>query len=276
MEVTFTHAADRVWLYNQKIGNAEVQHSYFDIYRENGDVEHHACLSTQVGCAYQCAFCYSGLNGLQRSLTANEVLSTVRTMSEMRKIENFDRLDLMGSGEFLSNPNWREILQLLNRNCYERKVSIASLGSAKKIRALAESQLPIHSFWLSLHAVRHSTRETFLPVAVNFDIPELFEATQKVMVNCDAKVRVNYLCYQQNTTAEDVELLVQLLSHYPEFTLQLSQPNGGLVVGTLSREEIISFADNLRVAGLRNRIVLFLSAKREDETGGCGTLTYHQ
>jgi hypothetical protein len=102
---------------------------------------------------------------------------------------------------------------------------------------------------------------------------ELLAASMQVKKQLGCKVRVNYLCYENNTTELDIQLLARVMSEFPELALQLSQPNGGLLVGGLSKEKMVDLANILK-ALIPNRIVLFFSAKREDEKGGCGTLTY--
>lgn len=276
-DVTFTHRSDEIHTEFISFEDQRVENSIFPIYREDGKSEIHACISTQLGCAFKCNFCVSGLNGLSRNLTTDEIISSIYLMEERaRRLYlhfkgRFDRIDFMGSGEFLSNPAWQQVLREIPQ--YVSKSSIACVGSAAKIYKLAESGHKIHSFWLSLHGVREETRKSLLPVAERFPVNELIDATVAVRDTLGCKVRVNYLTYNFNTTREDAELLVQALES-SGLTIQLSQPNGSLVSGGLDSESMVSFAQLLREVGCTNRIILFFSAKADDHQGGCGMLRY--
>lgn len=274
-EVTFTHQSGLVLTESIKFGSATVESSMFCIEREDGKHEIHCCLSSQLGCGFQCSFCESGVGGLKRNLSREEILSSLKLMEGRARsfylnfAGQFDRIDFMGSGEILSNPVWKEVISQIPPH----KASIASLGSAAKIYKLAESRLPIHTFWLSLHGVRSEVRERLLPVARRFDVRELIDATTAVRDGLSCKVRVNYLTYDFNTTSTDAEELTRILGP-TGLTLQLSQPNGSLVSGGLAKSKMIDFVSTLREVGFKNRIILFFSAKASDQRGGCGMLRY--
>jgi len=276
-DITFTHKPAEVFTQLVGFGKEAIENSLFAILRSDGKEEIHACISTQLGCAYSCRFCTSGLNGLSRNLSKDEIISSIRVMEEKAAQTyphfggKFDRIDFMGSGEFLSNPAWKQVLMEMPE--YGNKVSIACVGSASKIQKLAESGCNIHSFWLSLHGVRDETRSLLLPVAKRFPVKELIDATVSVRDSLGCKVRVNYLTYDFNTTYRDAEKLTAELGP-TGLTLQLSEPNGSLVEGSLSKEKMILFSKVLREVGFSNRIVLFSSAKAEDSQGGCGMLRY--
>src|SRR5450432_4611787 len=61
-----------------------------------------ACISTQVGCAYGCKFCASGLDGWSRNLSAGEIVEQVLRVEELSG-EKINNIVFMGMGEPLAN-----------------------------------------------------------------------------------------------------------------------------------------------------------------------------
>ena len=130
------------------------------------------CVSTQIGCRMDCAFCASGLNGLIRNLTAGEILSQVLCVNalkggkgEKRAITN---VTLMGSGEPLDNfDNVVKFLKLVSfekgLNISLRNISLSTCGITPKIIELADMNLPV-VLSISLHAPTDSKRSGLMPI----------------------------------------------------------------------------------------------------------------
>ena len=109
------------------------------------------CVSTQVGCRMNCAFCASGLGGLVRDLTAGEILSQILVVNalhggtpEKRAVTN---VVLMGSGEPLDNyDNTVRFLRNVSREggigISPRNISLSTCGIVPKMYDLAEEGLP--------------------------------------------------------------------------------------------------------------------------------------
>src|SRR5437867_3295330 len=122
------------------------------LYGEPSD-RHTLCVSTQVGCAYGCKFCASGLDGWKRNLTASEIVDQVvaverwhasqpreaGTPETPRLVSN---LVIMGMGEPLANyDNLLAALRILNAlwggRIGARTITISTSGLAPQIRRLA-------------------------------------------------------------------------------------------------------------------------------------------
>ena len=143
------------------------------------------CVSTQVGCRMNCAFCASGISGLVRNLDAGEILGEVIAvnrktgggLSDERKVTN---VVLMGSGEPLDNyENTVKFLRLLgekeglNMSC--RNVSLSTCGLVPQMRMLAEEGLPVN-LTVSLHSPFDGERAKIMPVAKSYSIAEILDA----------------------------------------------------------------------------------------------------
>ena len=142
------------------------------------------CVSTQVGCRMNCAFCASGLNGLVRDLTAGEILCQILAVNarcggtaEKRAVTN---VVLMGSGEPLDNyANTVRFLKNVTApggiNISARNISLSTCGLVPQMRALAEEGIPVN-LTVSLHSPNDAERARIMPVAKAYSIAEILRA----------------------------------------------------------------------------------------------------
>jgi 23S rRNA (adenine2503-C2)-methyltransferase len=168
------------------------------LYGEVSD-RHTLCVSTQVGCAYGCKFCASGLDGWKRNLLPHEIVEQVmaveRTESGATRRESgeehsvtspvhasrmVDNLVIMGMGEPLANyDNLLKALRILNaawgRGIGARKVTISTSGLAPQIRRLAAEPEQFR-LAVSLHGATDLVREKIMPVNRKYPLKELTAA----------------------------------------------------------------------------------------------------
>lgn len=126
------------------------------------------CISTQAGCRMGCKFCASTLDGVERNLTAGEMLSQVY---EIQKDcgERISGVVLMGSGEPLDNyDNVVKFIHLINhpdgQNMGQRHITLSTCGLIEKMYQLEEEHLQI-TLAVSLHAPNDEIRKSIMPVA---------------------------------------------------------------------------------------------------------------
>jgi 23S rRNA (adenine2503-C2)-methyltransferase len=172
---------------------------------------HTLCVSTQVGCAYGCKFCASGLDGLKRNLTPDEIVEQVlaverwhdsssssfsspssnrveepitRTRTTTRTKERLiDNLVIMGMGEPLANyDNLLKALRILNApwggGIGARKITISTSGLAPQIRRLAAEPLQFR-LAISLHGATDEVRNKIMPVNRKYPLKELVAACEE-------------------------------------------------------------------------------------------------
>lgn len=160
------------------------------------------CVSTQVGCAYGCRFCASGLEGWKRNLGAEEIVDQVLgverwyeadpELSEatleggsrqrgdgLRAVSN---LVIMGMGEPLANyENLLRALKIINApwgvGIGARKITISTSGLAPQIRRLAEEPLQFR-LAISLHGATDETRDRIMPINRKYPLKELTSACE--------------------------------------------------------------------------------------------------
>jgi len=162
------------------------------LYGEASD-RHTLCVSTQVGCAYGCRFCASGLEGWKRNLTPDEIVEQVLGIERWAAAQNqsaagnsgtrmVDNLVIMGMGEPLANyDNLIKALKILNApwggGIGARKITISTSGLAPQIRRLADDPLQFR-LAISLHGATDETRNQIMPVNRKYPLNELAAACE--------------------------------------------------------------------------------------------------
>ena len=148
------------------------------LYGEASD-RHTLCVSSQVGCAYDCKFCASGLAGFTRNLTTSEIVEQI-VQVEAYSGERMDNLVFMGMGEPLSNySNVTKAIEILNAEwgigIGARHMTVSTSGLAPQIKRLADFPLQIR-LAISLHGASDEVRNKIMPVNEKYNLDELFEA----------------------------------------------------------------------------------------------------
>ncbi|HZF02591.1 MAG TPA: 23S rRNA (adenine(2503)-C(2))-methyltransferase RlmN [Methylomirabilota bacterium] len=152
---------------------------------------HTLCISTQVGCAYGCKFCASGLEGWKRNLTPDEIVEQVLAVERWNvnehKAQTNERLVnnivVMGMGEPLANyDNLIKALKILNApwggNIGARKITISTSGLAPQIRKLANEPMQFR-LAISLHGATDDVRNKIMPVNRKYPLKELVNACEE-------------------------------------------------------------------------------------------------
>lgn len=148
------------------------------LYGEASD-RHTLCVSSQVGCAYDCKFCASGLAGFARNLSAAEIVEQIVQVEEYAG-ERVDNLVFMGMGEPLANfSNVTKAIQILNAEwgigIGARHMTVSTSGVAPQIKKLADFPLQIR-LAISLHGASDDVRNKIMPVNQKYNLDELFDA----------------------------------------------------------------------------------------------------
>lgn len=165
------------------------------LYGEASD-RHTLCISTQVGCAYGCKFCASGLDGWKRNLGVHEIIEQILAVerhvatagpdesgnlpSPKSSSRAVDNIVVMGMGEPLANyDNLLKALKILNApwgaGIGARKITISTSGLAPQIRKLAAEPLQFR-LAISLHGATDAVRNRIMPVNKKYPLAELTAA----------------------------------------------------------------------------------------------------
>src|SRR5438477_2951556 len=137
------------------------------------------CISTQVGCAYGCKFCASGLDGWKRNLRADEIVNQIMMVEEASG-ERIDNIVFMGMGEPLANyDNLMRAIQIINApwgiGIGARHITISTSGLIPQIRQLADQPLQIR-LAVSLHGASDDVRSRIMPINRKYNLSALLDA----------------------------------------------------------------------------------------------------
>lgn len=175
------------------------------------------CVSTQAGCRMGCRFCASTLDGVERSLTAGEMLSQVYTIQKDLG-ERISGVVLMGSGEPLDNYDAvLRFIRLLNdpagQNIGQRHITLSTCGLVENMYRLADEALQI-TLAVSLHAPNDTIRQQIMPVANAYPMEQLLQACQDYIQKTKRRITFEYAMMQGiNDSDVCAEELAQKLRH---------------------------------------------------------------
>lgn len=154
------------------------------------------CLSSQVGCAVNCAFCASAKNGFVRNLTAGEMVAQLMAFRRYVTAE-LHSIVIMGTGEPLLNyDNVLRFLKMIHEkdSLYlgYRNMTLSTAGIVPRIYDLADEGIPI-TLAISLHAPDDELRRRIMPIADTYSISEILKAADYYFQKTGRKVTFEYI-----------------------------------------------------------------------------------
>jgi 23S rRNA (adenine2503-C2)-methyltransferase len=154
------------------------------------------CVSTQVGCAYGCKFCASGLEGFSRNLRPNEIVDQIIAV-ERETGEKIDNIVFMGMGEPLANlDNVMRAIGIINApwglGIGARHITVSTSGLAPQIRQLADQTLQIR-LAISLHGATDEVRNQIMPVNRRYNLETLLAACDYYARNKKQRLTFEYI-----------------------------------------------------------------------------------
>ena len=236
------------------------------------------CVSSQVGCAYGCKFCASGLAGFTRNLDASEIAGQVLAAEQLSN-ERVDNIVFMGMGEPLANIN--NLLAAINLITNEktlhlgaRHLTISTSGLVPQIRQLAEHPQQIR-LAISLHGATDEIRQQIMPVNRKWPLAELFDALDYWNSRKNQKLTLEYILIENiNDSLEQATILarvarrlhakVNLIPYNTVEGLEWKRPND---------KQCRAFRDIVKNAGVQATLRL---EKGHDIDAACGQLRLKQ
>ena len=171
------------------------------------------CVSTQVGCAYGCKFCASGLDGWSRNLSAGEIVDQVLRVEEISG-EKVNNIVFMGMGEPLANyANLMKAIAIINApwgvGLGARHITISTSGLTPQIRELAEQPLQVR-LAISLHGATDEVRQQIMPVNKKYPLAVLLDACMYYGERKKQRLTFEYILIEGvNDRPEDAAALVR-------------------------------------------------------------------
>jgi 23S rRNA (adenine2503-C2)-methyltransferase len=164
------------------------------------------CVSTQVGCAYGCKFCASGLEGFSRNLRPNEIVDQIIAI-ERETGEKIDNLVFMGMGEPLANlDNVMRAVRIINApwglGIGARHITLSTSGLAPQIRELADEKLQIR-LAISLHGATDEVRNQIMPINRRYNLETLLAACDYYAKHKKQRLTFEYILIENVNDSPD-------------------------------------------------------------------------
>ena len=234
------------------------------------------CISSQVGCKFNCSFCATGKLGFKRNLTSAEIVSQItylQTFSDKR----ITNVVYMGMGEPFDNyENVIKSADILNDDnglaIGARKITISTVGHIDGLKKFVKDDIR-YRLAVSLHSPNNENRSKIVPINNKFPIDKLFPLLKKYTDKSKRKVVFEYVLLDGiNDNFSDAELLLELLSSLPS-KLNLikyhDNKKSNFKSPNKSREKI--FYNLLQKQ--KKFPVVFRTSRGEDIDAACGQLS---
>ncbi len=235
------------------------------------------CISSQVGCPVDCKFCLTALMGLERNLTAGEIVGQVLMVARenaLKAAENRLNVVMMGMGEPLLNlENVLKATRLLTEKAgmalSPRRITISTAGIVPKMQELGRA--PVRpKLAVSLNASTEEQRRELMPITRKFHLKELMAACREYPLRPWEKLTFEYVLLKDvNDSEADARRVVKLLAHLnAKVNLIALNPGPGIPFGSPSPERVHAFQEIVRRA-----MPCFLRRPRgRDIFAACGQL----
>lgn len=216
---------------------------------------HTICISTQVGCKMNCAFCVTGKSGFSRNLTPEEM------SLQIEKIQNSENIKitcvvLMGMGEPFDN--YENVLKFLEYaidskglDIEAKRITISTCGLVDKIYKLAEFNSQFN-LAVSLHATVDEVRNELMKINKKWNISELLKACKYYTELTDKSILFEYIMINKlNDSNEDANRLAKLLEEIKcRVDLIPANDSGQEQFKPSTQNQINSFVSILRENGI--------------------------
>ena len=209
-----------------------------------------ACVSSQVGCAVNCAFCATGKRGFIRNLSEKEIVEQVLTIQRDTGLK-VTNVVFMGQGEPLLNlDNMLKALNIFNEDFQigARRITISTSGIIPGINKLAELEMQ-STLALSLHAAVSEVRKKIMPIENKYPLAELKKALKNYTDKTGRRITIEYVLIKDLTDTpemakeaakflRDIKCNINLIPYNPVEESTIEQPCDAAQMGHLSQKQV--------------------------------------
>ncbi|PPI88263.1 23S rRNA (adenine(2503)-C(2))-methyltransferase RlmN [Candidatus Pantoea edessiphila] len=242
------------------------------------------CISSQVGCALGCKFCYTAQQGFNRNLSTSEIIGQIWCISNIirnNKSYNYPcyitNVVIMGMGEPLLNLNnvvksIRIMLDSFGFGLSKRRITLSTSGIVPALNKL--SDMVDISLAISLHAPNDELRNKILPINKKYNIDMVLKATKNYLTKSQAKqsiVTIEYVLLSHiNDHLQHAYELIVLLKDMPcKINLIPWNEFPGSPYSSSSNNRIVRFSKILIKNGFNTTI---RKNRGSDISAACGQL----
>jgi len=237
-----------------------------------------ACVSVQVGCSLECAFCATGKLKRVRNLNPDEIYDQVAMISKQSK-EQYDiplsNIVFMGMGEPLLN--YKNVLASIDKitssvglGMSPKRITVSTAGIPKMIKKLADDEVKFN-LALSLHAANDVKRNKIMPINERNSLTVLREAMIYFYEKTKTRPTLEYIIFKDfNDEIQDAKELAEFCLSFPsKVNIIEYNPIDGGKYQQADEAKVDAFADYLES---RNIIVNMRRSRGKDIDAACGQL----
>ncbi len=230
------------------------------------------CVSSQAGCRMGCTFCATGKQGLQHSLSANEILNQVASIPESQSLTN---IVFMGMGEPLDNTdNVLKAIEVMTSSWgyawSPSRITLSTAGVGREMRRLLD-ETNVH-LAISLHNPYHNEREEIMPIEKAYPIADIIEILREYDFSHQRRVSFEYIVMSgRNNHPHHIKELCKLLNGIKcRINLIKFHKIPGSPYFSPDDEKMERFRDTLTAKGIHTTI---RQSRGEDIEAACGLLS---
>jgi 23S rRNA (adenine2503-C2)-methyltransferase len=218
---------------------------------------HTFCISSQVGCPVSCRFCLTALMGLERNLTAGEIVGQVLAVAADNGLEiEGERINIvmMGQGEPLLNlPNVLKATRILTDpdgvGLSPRRITVSTSGIIPKIEELAQEEVR-PKLAISLNASHEAQREDLMPITRKYHLEDLMAACRQYPLRSWERLTFEYVLLRGvNDTDADARRVAGMLAQLRcKVNLIALNPGPGIPYDTPAPDRVLAFQEIVKRA----------------------------
>ena len=245
------------------------------------------CISSQAGCALDCAFCSTGKQGFNRNLSTGEIIGQLRYADKVLKadmgmdgrtpdgVQPVTNVVMMGMGEPLANylAVFPALEMMLDDNAYglsRRRVTVSTSGMVPQIDEMARV-VPV-ALAVSLHAPTDALRDVLVPINKRYPLKELLAACNRYLEFAPRDfITFEYVMLDGvNDQPEHAEALIKIARQVPcKLNLIPFNPFPNSEFKKSPRDRIVAFQRRLSDAGI---VTTIRKTRGDDIDAACGQL----
>ena len=215
------------------------------------------CVSSQVGCAVGCKFCFTALLGVKRNLEAGEIVGQIAAVLRDQGVEPpLQRVNIvfMGTGEpFLNYENFMKSVRLLVEGVGipESRMTVSTAGIVPRIRDFGQEALR-PKLAISLNGSNDALRSEVMPLNRKWNLGELMQAAREFPLRARERLTFEYvLLAGVNDAPEQAREVVELVRGIKaKINLIALNPGTELPYRTPEQERVFAFQRVLVAAGI--------------------------
>ena len=215
------------------------------------------CVSSQVGCAVNCKFCFTALLGVKRNLEAGEIVGQIAAVLREQRVEPpLQRVNIvfMGMGEpFLNYDNFMKSVRLLAEGVgiTESRMTVSTAGIVPRIHDFGLEPLR-PKLAISLNGSNDALRSEVMPLNRKWNLKELMKAAREFPLRARERLTFEYvLLADVNDAPEQAREVVELVRGIrAKINLIALNPGTELPYRTPEQERVLAFQRILMAAGI--------------------------